>query len=312
MKPIFRTVLLLCPILLFSGCAGTGVATRQSVRFPNQSASVENPEHCRIVLIRPAGDGPFTLLVREGRKRIGSVKEGAYLCWERPPGEIELTGQWDKHFDSTRINAEKNTVHYVQLRLVPQMFGSAQPKLSVIDDAQAKKVLRNCKPPVANAELARTLKVSDQHLVELGNYKTVTVIPFQNPPGSNDGTIGSAFADEIYENLKNAFPNTYDQVRFGQPLNQPNELVVSGTVKSYDPGSRVARFIVAGAGAASFDSEVIFSDGSTKQLLFSSTLDKFWAWGGMLGAAKGVDDMVSQSAIAVAATLARGKGWKPQ
>ena len=99
-------------------------------------------------------------------------------------------------------------------------------------------------------------------------------------------------------------------MRLGEPSGQANEVIISGTIKAYDPGSRVARFLIVGAGAASFDTEVVLMDAAEKRTLLTASLDKFWAWGGMLGASKGVEDMVSQSAVAIAATVAQSKGWK--
>jgi hypothetical protein len=64
--------------------------------------------------------------------------------------------------------------------------------------------------------------------------------------------------------------------------------------------------------AASFKGDLILKDAADNRVLFSAPFDKLWAWGGYLGASRGIEDMVTESAASVAATVARAKGWQPQ
>ena len=66
-----------------------------------------------------------------------------------------------------------------------------------------------------------------------------------------------------------------------------------------------------GLGAASFEAELVLKDAATQRNLLTAPLDKLWAWGGMMGAAKDIDRMMAESAAAVANTIARAKGWIP-
>ncbi len=81
----------------------------------------------------------------------------------------------------------------------------------------------------------------------------------------------------------------------GAPLKTGNELIVTGTIRSYEPGSRFGRAMLIGLGAASFNGDLILKDGTTDTILLSAPFDKLWAWGGILGASKGIEDMVSES-----------------
>jgi hypothetical protein len=44
-------------------------------------------------------------------------------------------------------------------------------------------------------------------------------------------------------------------------------------------------------------------------VLLNAPFDKLWAWGGIIGASKGMDDMVAETSASVAATVAHAKGW---
>jgi hypothetical protein len=41
-------------------------------------------------------------------------------------------------------------------------------------------------------------------------------------------------------------------------------------------------------------------------------IDKLWAWGHGIGAAKGMEEMIEESAASAANLVARAKGWDPR
>ena len=87
-------------------------------------------------------------------------------------------------------------------------------------------------------------------------------------------------------------------------------IIVTGTIRSYRPGSRFWRFMLIGLGSASFKGDLTLKRAQDKSVLYEAPFDKLWAWGGILGMSKGIDDMVSESEAAVANTVAQAKGWK--
>jgi len=309
MKRILTVCALLALAVVFTGCA-TGIKTRQIVRFPDQGKTVENPELARVYVLRRPGDKVPTYLVKDGSKRIGHTREGGFLCWERPPGEVAVASYMDK-FDrpeaSVNLHVEKNTVYYVKQWTTFFDF----VKMEAVDQKAGIKLLKKCRPPTANHELAGALKAAEKSGVDLSKYQVVCVQPFATEAGKNiDSTIGNDFGDEIHELLKNGFGPLFRDVRFGAPCGSADELIVTGTIKDYSPGSRLARSMLAGLGAASFDAELVLIDASSQQVLLKAPLSKAWAWGGVMGYSKGIEDMVAQSAIACAATVAQGKGWR--
>jgi hypothetical protein len=83
--------------------------------------------------------------------------------------------------------------------------------------------------------------------------------------------------------------SVFQEVRFGTPTGASGEMIITGTIKSYNRGNRTTRYLLPGADAASFDANVIFQDGLSQKILLSASIDKFWAWG-LVGASKGVED----------------------
>ncbi len=159
---------------------------------------------------------------------------------------------------------------------------------------------------------AKPLKPTLGANVDLRKYAVATVTPFAPSPGrSVDAAVGLQFAGDIAARLQRDFGTLFRDVRTEAPLGKEDELIVTGTIKTYRPGSRFGRFMLIGVGSAGFEADLVLQDAGTKQQLLSAPINKLWAWGGMLGASKGIEDMVQESAAAAANTIARAKGWTP-
>ena len=79
---------------------------------------------------------------------------------------------------------------------------------------------------------------------------------------------------------------------------------------SIKKGSKVARFILIGLGPASLEGKIKVVDAANATLL-DAPFDKLWAWGGIAGASKGIEDMQVEVAASIANTVAQAKGWTP-
>lgn len=159
---------------------------------------------------------------------------------------------------------------------------------------------------------AQALKPIAGSAVDLSKYHIATVMPFEPVAGKGiDASVGFKFADDIFYRLQSDYGPIFKEVRKGPPLGTAEEVIVTGTIRDYDPGSKVARMLLIGTGAASFKGDLILRDGVDSRVLLDAPFDKLWAWGGMLGASKDIEDMVAESEAAVARTVAQAKGWKP-
>ena len=129
--------------VLSSGCA----TTVQFVTLPDQNQTVEDPEKGRIYLMRPASiGGGIPMLVSEGGRQIGETGPGGFLCWERQPGETQVTSQAE-NTDAVTFDVDKGKVYYI-FQHVRMGWVKARNELELVtDEEEGKKVLKTCKPP---------------------------------------------------------------------------------------------------------------------------------------------------------------------
>jgi hypothetical protein len=161
---------------------------------------------------------------------------------------------------------------------------------------------------------AKILKPKVGANVDLSKYQIATVQPFVQAEGIKkpiEPSVGINFADGVASRLQSDFGPIFSEVRKGNAFGNADELIVTGVIREYTPGDKFARAMCAGLGAAGFKGDLILKDGATNSILFSAPFDKLWAWGGMMGASKGIEEMVTESQAAVATTVAQAKGWKP-
>jgi hypothetical protein len=158
---------------------------------------------------------------------------------------------------------------------------------------------------------AKSLKTDAAQASALSDCENITVNNFTMPAKrSKDASVGVVFAQGIQARLSSDFgPLFASVVSAEQPRGLDHECVIHGNITKYKPGSRVARFILIGLGAASLEGNVTVTDGASGKVLLNAPFDKLWAWGGVMGASKGMDDMVAETSASVAATVAHAKGW---
>jgi hypothetical protein len=150
--------------------------------------------------------------------------------------------------------------------------------------------------------------------VDLSKYQIATVLPFVPAKDTKkivEPSVGVNFADGIVTRLQVDFGPIFSEVRKGPALGKANELIITGIIREYTPGDKFARAMCAGLGAAGFKGDLILKDGADNRTLYSAPFNKLWAWGGIAGASKGIEEMVTESQAAVATTVAQAKGWKP-
>ena len=144
----------------------------------------------------------------------------------------------------------------------------------------------------------------------LSQYQILTVQPFEvNSSQAANDQVGVKLATDIANRLQYDFGSLFQTVRVGPPLGQPGELLVTGRITDYRPGSRVARLFGPGIGRADLKGEVVLKDALNGQPLEIAPIDKLWAFGDIIGASKGMNNMLEETAAAAANLIARSKGW---
>ena len=161
---------------------------------------------------------------------------------------------------------------------------------------------------------AKALKPTTETAAQsLADCQNVTVLPFSVPTGKRvDPTAGGELARDVERRLSTDFGNLFASVEYANAARGvENECVVEGAITKYKKGSRFARAMLIGLGPASLEGNVTVRSGTGTEPLLSAGFDKLWAWGGVIGASKGIEEMTDEVAASIAATLAKAKGWQP-
>ena len=142
--------------------------------------------------------------------------------------------------------------------------------------------------------------------------RALTVLPFTVPTGKRvDASAGQVLAKDVERRLGNDFGSLFESVEYADAARGlTGECVLSGEISKYKKGSKVARFILIGLGPASLEGKIKVVDAANATLL-DAPFDKLWAWGGIAGASKGIEDMQVEVAASIANTVAQAKGWTP-
>ncbi len=129
-------------LILAAGCT----STKQHVGIPNLSRNLDNPERCRIYVIR-CNDNmvTFPMEVRDDKILIGTLKTFSYLCWEGDPGKKNIISKIKNSYTFT-LDAKKGETYYlvVQVRMVN---GRVVTKLRQVNQASGREALQKCKAP---------------------------------------------------------------------------------------------------------------------------------------------------------------------
>jgi hypothetical protein len=142
--------------------------------------------------------------------------------------------------------------------------------------------------------------------------RTLTVLPFAVPAGKRvDASAGQALGRDVARRLGSDFGTLFEVVDYADAAKGgTGECVLRGEITKYKKGSKVARFILIGLAPASLEGHIAVVDAGGATLL-DAPFDKLWAWGGIAGASKGIEDMQVEVGASIANTVARAKGWTP-
>ena len=136
-------------------------------------------------------------------------------------------------------------------------------------------------------------------------FSLVAVPAFANDAGSDlPATAPENVAGALIATLQKDHPGAFREVT-AVPSNVPGELLVRGTIKEYDPGSKAARFILIGLGGGGLQLEVLLVDGATGQTVEQFSTSGSIVAGGVIGASMGIDDMIKSATKEAANRIAR-------
>jgi hypothetical protein len=158
--------------------------------------------------------------------------------------------------------------------------------------------------PAKSSTQAEPLKLGKAALPDLKGYNVAVVKPFDTSKAKDtDPSVGAQFAEDIARRLQYDFGKLFDQVTVGNPVGATNELIITGEITKYAPGDKALRGLLIGLGAASFNGNLCLQNGDDR--LLEVPFDKLWAWGGLMGMSKGIEDMEITPPVRFSSTLMR-------
>lgn len=315
---------------------------RAANRSPQKQEGELKPDSALVYLIREGhfqGSGR-TMFVYSDDTFAGTLDNDCYTFAYLPAGKHLLWLNW------ARINAEveleAGKVYYFNIwdkvRPIEESFGKAliggvkgyctpEPKeqetsAEHIRERYGKAQQVAAKKPAGGtpdvtAQKKREENVARWPKVDLAPYATLFVEDFvmADPKAGErkkEYLVQSApqrLADMVVKDVGTAaFPEV---VRGTPPEPRDGAVVLRGKIKQYKPGSETARFMLAGAGSAQLEMTVELVDSRSGRTLVQLPVDRTWAWGGVLGASRGIEEMERNVAYELGLYLVRSRGATP-
>ena len=138
----FSKILFVAAAFVLSGCA----STHQFVALPDQTKSIDNHEKARIYVMRPESIGcAVSMEVKDNEQVIGKTGGHGFLCWERQPGKVTISGSAE-NTSTVDLEVAKGLSYYIWQEVKMGIL-MARNKLQILDEPKGKEMLGKCKPP---------------------------------------------------------------------------------------------------------------------------------------------------------------------
>lgn len=268
---------------------------------------------------------------------LGTLDNNSYTFAYLPPGKRLLWLNWARINEEVELEAGKVYYYNVwdRIRDVGEDFGktlieavktystpSAKEQQTSADHirgryGKAQEVAARKpedRPDVAGPKGAREDHIAKWPQVDLAAYDVLIIEDFEmaDPKAADrakEYLVSSApkrLPDQV---AKNVGEGAFAEVRrgaAGEPV--VGAVVLTARITQYKPGSETARLMIAGAGSAQLELEARLVDAATGKELTRFAADRTWAWGGALGASRGIEEMERNLAYEMAVYLRRSKG----
>jgi hypothetical protein len=276
-----------------------------------------------------------TMFLYSDDQLVGTLDNDCYTFAPLPPGEHLLWLNWARINLEVELEAGKTYWFNVfdKIRPVEESFGRAllgglksyctptDEERRTADEhiakrygeAQRRAAKKPAEQPDATAQRRREENVARWPRVDLAPFQVLVVEDFvmADPKAGErkkEYLVQSAparLADQVVQALP---PGLFSEV-LRQPGTPPRgALILRGRITQYKPGSEAARLMVAGAGASHLEMDVELASAETGDRLVALPVDRTWAFGGVLGAARGIEEMERNVAYELALYLQRNRG----
>ena len=143
----------------------------------------------------------------------------------------------------------------------------------------------------------------------MDNYRTVAITVVNDAGPVCPEEVPAAIQSAAIRQMRVKYPNVFAEVA-KIPTGSENELLVEVHITKYKKGSRFARAMLIGLGASKIATTLIFLDSPTNRQLATGQLGLTWALGGIIGASKGIEDLVDDAGRKIANAIVEQKTGK--
>ncbi|MSP41368.1 MAG: DUF4410 domain-containing protein [Deltaproteobacteria bacterium] len=130
---------------------------------------------------------------------------------------------------------------------------------------------------------------SADNVVDLSEYKSITIQTSTAQGVTVPEPAQSRMKALIKAEILNCCKERFENISLGDPGVKDLLLNVKFTI--YEEGNRFARFVLAGLGSMQLHAEVEIKDAASGRLIYGGDAGKTFGWGGIYGAATGMDDL---------------------
>jgi hypothetical protein len=277
-----------------------------------------------------------TMFVYADDQFVGTLDNNCYTFAQLTPGKHLLWLNWSRVNAEVELEAGKtyyfslwDKVRPIDERTGPTMraglagYCTPEPKerqtsaehiAERYGEAQRRAASKPADQPDATALARREENVAKWPRADLAAYPLLVIEDFvmadpkatERKKGYLVETAGQRIADQVARDLG---AGVFAEVLRGAPAEpRPGALVLRARITQYKPGSETARLMIAGAGAAHLEMTSELVDADSGRTLATLPADRTWAWGGVLGASRGIEEMERNVAYELALYLRRYKG----
>ncbi len=133
----------------------------------------------------------------------------------------------------------------------------------------------------------------------MDKYRTVAITVVNDAGPVCPDNVGPCIQDAAIRQLKVKYPSVFAEVR-KEPAGADDELCVEVHITKYKKGSRFARAMLIGLGSSKIATDLVFIDSASKGTITTGRLSLTWAMGGIIGASKGIEDLVDSAGAKIA------------
>jgi len=140
-------------------------------------------------------------------------------------------------------------------------------------------------------------------------YRTVAIAAVNDAGPVCPDDVGPGIQSAAVRQLKVKFPSVFADIRTA-PTGADDELFVEIHVTKYKKGSRLARAMMIGMGSSKLATTLVFIDSASKRTVTTGQLGLTWAMGGIIGASKGIEELVESAGAKIANAIVEQRAGK--